>query len=39
MEEKKKEEMARKDAKKKLADKLKRLSPKECMKVCIILVN
>lgn len=37
MKEKKKEEMARKEAKKKLADESKRLSPKECMKVRIFL--
>lgn len=34
MEERKKEDKARKDAKKKLAEELKRLNPKECMKVC-----
>lgn len=35
IEERKREEKARKDAKKRLAEELKRLSPKECMKVCV----
>lgn len=38
IEERKREEKARKDAKKRLAEEFKRLSPKECMKVCTLYI-